>query len=88
MAGCGLRHADFAAKQWHAYIANGDREMTTKPKPSAKRLTDSNSTLLADVRSGKDTWARTAMKSPDSARAALQKMGLLTPTGRLTKHYK
>lgn len=62
--------------------------MTTKPKPTAQRLTDSNSGLLADVRSGKDAWSRTAMKSPDSALAALKKMGLLTPTGRLTKNYK
>lgn len=62
--------------------------MTTKPKPSTHRFMDSNSALLADVRSGKDAWSKTAMKSPASARTALQKMGLLTPTGRLTKHYK
>eukprot|EP01035_Chromulina_nebulosa_P062424 gene62424-85375_t len=51
-------------------------------------LPDANSTLLMSVTVGGDKWAKKALKSPQSARDALVKMGIVTPTGRLTSKYK
>lgn len=49
---------------------------------------DANSSLLNAVTAGGDKWAKTALKSPQSARDALVKMGIVTPTGRLTSKYR
>ena len=54
----------------------------------ATSLPDANSSLLNAVTTGGDKWAKKALKSPQSARDALIKMGIVTPTGRLTSKYR
>lgn len=54
----------------------------------ATSFPDANSGLLNAVTTGGDKWAKTALKSPKTARNALIKMGIVTPTGRLTSKYK
>lgn len=64
--------------------------MTKKVTPDlpATSFPDANSSLLNAVTAGGDKWAKVALKSPQSARDALIKMGIVTPTGRLTSKYR
>lgn len=62
--------------------------MAAKPALKPARLSDPNAELLEAVTIGGRRWADTAMKSPEEARRALNRLGILTPTGRLSKNYK
>lgn len=51
-------------------------------------LRDSNTEILNAVTTGGDRWAKGAMQSQATARKALVKLGIATPSGKLTKRYK
>jgi hypothetical protein len=62
------------------------RKSTVAAHPT--RLPDANTQLLEAVTRGGERWAKTALRSEASAKAALVKMGIVTQGGKLTAKYK
>lgn len=92
----GYWYSDIARQNWNLVGTMAKRIKNTGRQCSEHAVSYTSSKTWHIVRSqdekafvrAADKYVGAHVTSKKKARSALQKMGIITPTGRLTKHYK